>query len=158
MRIRRATPDDLPVVAAFSATFAAMHVAMDARRFRYPADTGTALRDFFAVEIVNPEARVLLAEESAGAVGYAFVRREPPSLLDAREATVWLHDLHVEPAHRARGVGDALLEASWAAAAELGGDELHIVVAAPNDAGRAYFATRGFRTTMLEMIAERPRA
>ena len=111
---------------------------------------------FFREQIACLEARVLVACVNDVIVGYAFVRREPASLIDARGESVWLHDLYVTPSHRATGFGRALMAAAWDAAAELGASRLFLVVAAQNVSAMRLFARHGFATTMLEMAADRP--
>ncbi len=156
MTVRRATQDDLDAVARLVTALGDQHVALDPRRFRFPEPPRPAHAAFFREQIVSDEARVLVACVDDLVVGYAFVRREPASLLDARDESVWLHDLYVEPSHRATGLGRAIMAAAWDAAAELGASRLYIVVAAANAAALRLFARHGFTTTMVEMAADRP--
>ena len=156
MTVRRATQDDLDAVARLVTALGDQHVALDPRRFQFPEPPRPAHAAFFREQIASDEARVLVACVDDLVVGYAFVRREPASLLDARDESVWLHDLHVEPSHRATGLGRALMAAAWDAAAELGASRLYIIVAAANAAALRLFARHGFTTTMVEMAADRP--
>lgn len=158
MTVRRATQGDLDAVARLVTALGDQHVAFDPRRFQFPEPPRPAHAAFFREQIASHEARVLVAWVDDHVVGYAFVRREPASLLDARDESVWLHDLYVEPSHRATGLGRALMAAAWDAAAELGASRLYIVVAAANAAALRLFARHGFTTTMVEMAADRPDA
>lgn len=156
MTVRRATRDDLDDVARLVTALGNQHVGFDPRRFQFPEPPLPAHAAFFREQIACEEARVLLACVDDVTVGYAFVRREPASLIDARGESVWLHDLYVTPSHRATGLGRALMVAAWDAAAELGASRLYIVVASANAAALRLFARYGFTTTMLEMAADRP--
>jgi GNAT superfamily N-acetyltransferase len=52
---------------------------------------------------------LLIAEDHATPVGYAFVRMEPASIEALCEPSAWLHDVYVDPPFRGGGVGRQLV-------------------------------------------------
>jgi ribosomal protein S18 acetylase RimI-like enzyme len=154
IHVRRAEVKDLPTLARFGLALAQLHGAFDAGRFTVPEDGEAAFSQYFKGELAREDAVLLLAEIGATAVGYAFLRLEPASIEELRDAGAWLHDLYVAPGARARGVGRQLVEAAFAAARSLGSKSLMLSVSPHNASGRALFERMGFRTTMIEMRAE----
>lgn len=177
VHVRRATSADLPALAALGAALARQHVGYDPGRFVFPAPLEPAHAAFFAEQLDDPDAVLLVAAAAAGpvpasfgdvaapdaadpssasVVGYAFVRCEPASFVDALPASGWVHDLYVAPRARGRGTGLLLLDASIAAVRARGIARVLLGVAPANTAARRLFAARGFRTTLQEMTLGPP--
>lgn len=154
VRIRRAEERDLETLGRLGAALARRHVGFDARRFSVREPAEPVFRAFFANELSNERAAVLLAEAGGLPVGYAFVRQEEASLEDLRGPGAWLHDIYIEESWQGRGVGRALLAAAREAAKALGSDHLMLSVSPHNETGRRLFARAGFRPTMVEMRLE----
>jgi len=147
--VRPARMDDLPVLAEFGSALAAQHGAYDPRRFQVPSVQ--EFSSFFGAELANADAVTLIAQEEERIVGYAFLRVEPPSVVDLAEETMWLHDLYIHPAARGRGAGRALLQRVIDLTRQRGGKRLLLKVSPSNAAAARTFEKIGFRATMLEM-------
>ena len=151
VRIRSAEPRDLPALAEFALALAHGHVEIDARRFAVPDGGRQAFLDFFGGELARPEAALLVAEEEAAPIGYAFVRMEPASLEALLRPCAWLHDVYVDPAFRGRGVGRQLVAAAIESARRLGSSSLMLGVSPGNAQARGLYERLGLRETMVEM-------
>lgn len=70
------------------------------------------------------------------------------------EVRALVHDLIVEPDHRDRGIGRALLSAATDEFKRLRAPRLVLSTAARNEAAGRLFERLGFRPTMVEMARE----
>lgn len=148
--VRRAKAGDESAVAAFLVKLVAQHIEYDPQRF---ADFVTAdgAAAFYASRFQAGEARVLVAEIEGEIVGFAYLEFEERNYEELVERGVRLHDIFVEKAFRSSGAGKALMEATIAAATEMGGNKLLLTAAARNEVARSFFESFGFRPTMIEM-------
>jgi ribosomal protein S18 acetylase RimI-like enzyme len=85
---------------------------------------------------------VLVAEVEAGIAGY--VKLGPVLPLEASRHVLEIKGLAVDPAHRRRGVGRALMHAAIHAAREAGARRLTLRVLGHNTAARDLYAACGF--------------
>lgn len=136
LTVRRATDADLTVLACFGFALGQLHVGFDGERFAVPPGGESAYAAFFREELQRPEVVLLIAEAGPQAVGYAFVRMEPMSLVELRRAGAWL------------------LEAAKEAALAMGSSSLMLSAASQNAAARKLFERAGLRPTMVEMRIE----
>jgi GNAT superfamily N-acetyltransferase len=149
--VRPATAAEAPLVARLAVQLCRQHLAYHSVRFTAFDDLESRLIALFREEIANSEACVLAAEHDGAVVGYAFVRREPESVIELSDARAWLHDIFVAPSARGLGVGKNLLDAAVSAARRLGSKTLMLQVWPENHIARETFERRGFRPTMQEM-------
>ena len=112
IRIRPAEARDLPAVAEFGLALAQMHARLDHKRFVVPDGGARAYLDFFTGELERPEVVLLIAEEHATPIGYAFLRMEAASIEAMSERSAWLHDVYVDPPFRGIGIGRQLVLAA----------------------------------------------
>jgi GNAT superfamily N-acetyltransferase len=148
-RIRRACYGDELKIADCLIQLARQHVRYDSRRFsNFLTPEGAA--EFYRSRFDSSDAAVLVAEIENEIVGFAYLEFQKRNYEELVEDVVWLHDIYVCPAARSTGVGNALMQASIAAAKDMGGYKLLLSVAAQNEIARAFFNGFGFRTTMLE--------
>ncbi|GAB3664136.1 N-acetyltransferase family protein [Halopiger thermotolerans] len=107
-------------------------------------------------------ADALLVARAEGAgngdpVGFVSFSLEHGALeLDATRGTI--SNIYVEPAHRDRGIGAALLEAAADALADRGAEVVILEVMADNEAARRFYRDRGFdafRVTMSRSLEDR---
>src|SRR5262249_28739353 len=107
--VRRATRGDLPTLGRLGAGLGAIHHAFDAERFLPPA-ARIADRDagFLGDQLNQPNALVMVAQDSTGVIGYAYGALEGPDFVSLRGPAGVLHDLMVDPDHRRRGIGRLL--------------------------------------------------
>ena len=148
--VRRARNGDEAAVAEFLIKLVVQHVGYDPDRFAdFVTKEGAAA--FYASRFGADEARVLVAEIDGELIGFAYLEFEERNYEELVCRGVWLHDIFVEKEFRSTGAGKALMEASIAAASEMGGTKLLLGTAARNTAARAFFEGFGFRATMVEM-------
>ncbi|MFC4543575.1 GNAT family N-acetyltransferase [Halosolutus amylolyticus] len=100
---------------------------------------------------------LLVARVEGTIVGFASFSIERGSLdLDTTRGV--LSNLYVEPAHRGRGIGTALLTAVEAELADQGAETLLLEVMADNEDAREFYRTQGydeFRIGMSRSIGDR---
>jgi ribosomal protein S18 acetylase RimI-like enzyme len=155
--VRPARRSDLPSLARLGAALARQHHRWDPERFflREPLEEGYAW--WLGKEVENPRAVVLAAARGRGqVVGYAYGRIEPRDWNSLRERCGIGIDLAVEPAARGRGVGRRLVAELVRELGRRGAPRVVIQVAARNRSAQRFFASLGFRQTMLEMTLEAP--
>lgn len=155
LSIRPARPADLTVLGQMAGALVRYHHALDADRYLLVAGVEQGYASWFARELANPDAILLVAEDQGELLGYAYGRieeRDWNALLDNSGA---LHDLYVHPLARRRGVGQQLLSSMIAALEAKGAPRIVLHTAVQNDAAQALFKAHGFRSTMLEMTRTR---
>ncbi|MFL6737152.1 MAG: GNAT family N-acetyltransferase [Sphingomonas sp.] len=153
--VRAARPDDEEAIGLLGAMLVAEHHEFDARRFLAP-EPGLPERygEFLVSQISRPEMVVLVAEVSGKRVGYAFGGMEGTDYMALRGPAGVLYDLVVDPAHRRRGVGSALMNAALETLGALGAPRVLLSTAERNQGAQALFAKAGFRRTMIELTRE----
>ncbi len=157
MKIRPATPEDVPAMARMAGQLVRQHHAVDPRRFMVPEDVERGYRWWFDREIRDPAVVMRVADGGAGPVGlvgYTYGRLEERDWNALREACGALHDIFVEESARGSGVGAALLEATLAGLRELGAPRVVLSTMWGNTAAQRLFERAGFRRTMVEMTCE----
>lgn len=153
VKIRRATKADAKRVAELAVKLARQHEDYDARRFARLYDESDA-EWYYGSRNETPDEIVLVAEIDNQIVGFAYLQYEAKDYPNLLENAAWLHDIYVEESARTGGTGKLLIEKSVEAAKDLGADKLMLAVAAKNETAREFFARRGFRKTMVEMMLD----
>ncbi|MTJ06599.1 GNAT family N-acetyltransferase [Anabaena sp. UHCC 0204] len=150
--IRKATINDHPGVNKYALKLVHQHQNFNPLRFVEFENHQQQLFDFFAQQIVNPQAVVLVVEVENEIVGYSFIRLEESSLVDIAPAAVWLHDIYIDESARGLGAGKLLLNATVDAAKQLGSKILILQVAAQNQFAKKLFEDHGFNVATYEMM------
>ncbi|HEY7608753.1 MAG TPA: N-acetyltransferase [Alphaproteobacteria bacterium] len=154
--IRRARLADADAVSLLNAHVQALHAEALPWRFK-PPGPATFPPAAAAVLIGRPENIVFVAEADSATVGYVYAerqRREETAFTFAHEM-VYIHHISVRPDFRERDVGEALLDAVRAAAAELKIDLITLDVWSFNASARSFFRRNGF-TIYNERLWNRP--
>ncbi|MBX7220498.1 MAG: GNAT family N-acetyltransferase [Blastocatellia bacterium] len=149
--LRRAALSDVPELAQLGSQLFRQHYAYDAQRFFIAEPLVNHHAQFFAEQLRNEAAIILVAEIENRLVGYAFVRLEAESFVDASAACAWLHDIYVDAGARGDKLGKRLMQAAIEAAHELGSSCLMLSVSPHNAVAQTFFRQQGFRPTMVEM-------
>jgi GNAT superfamily N-acetyltransferase len=152
--IRPAELRDLPGIAALAGQLVRLHHHFDAQRFMLIPNVERGYAHFFESELRDPDVLLLAAELADQVVGYAYARLEPRdwnALLDSCGA---LHDIFVSDGLRRQGVAKRLVEAVRDWARDKGAPRMVLHTASKNSAARQFFATLGFRETMVELTCE----
>ncbi|MBD2418224.1 GNAT family N-acetyltransferase [Anabaena cylindrica FACHB-243] len=152
MTIKKATINDHQGVIKYAIKLVHQHHNFNPLRFVEFENHEQQIFDFFAEQIVNPKAVVLVVEVENEIVGYSFTRLEESSLVDIAPAAAWLHDIYIDELARGLGAGKLLLNASIDAAKQLGSQILILQVAAQNEFAKKLFEANGFNVATYEMI------
>ncbi|MES2178274.1 MAG: GNAT family N-acetyltransferase [Gemmatimonadota bacterium] len=153
--IRPATTADLPAVGRLGALLVRAHHAFDETRF-IAATPGTerGYASFLGTQLAEPNVIVLVAVFEGNTVGYTYAGLEGLDYMSLRGPAGVLYDILVDPDHRSRGIGGALLDATIAALAARGAPQIVLSTADRNEAAQRLFARTGFRRTMIEMTRD----
>ena len=155
--IRDARPADMDSIGQLGALLVRTHHEYDpARFFAATSQTPRGYGSFLVSQIGQPNVIVLVAVVDEHVVGYAYAGSEGNDWMSLRGPAGVLHDLVVDPAHRGRGIGRALLDAAVKALRALGSRQMILFTAERNDAAQRLFARAGFRRTMIEMTLDTP--
>jgi GNAT superfamily N-acetyltransferase len=151
--VRRATRKDARRVAEMAIKLAEQHVTYDSQRFSELAPIEQA-EQYYGSQTDTSDAAILVAELENEIVGFTFIQYEPKDYANLLENAAWLHDIYIEETARGQNAGNLLIESSIKAAKQLGADKLMLSVAAKNEFAKSFFESKGFRTTMVEMMLE----
>ena len=153
--IRRATAADLPAIGRMGALLMRVHYEFDHNRFMRPgAGTEQGYASFLTSRLDEEDALIVVAEQNARIVGYAYAGIEPRSWQELRERSGYVHDLFVDEAHRSTGLAAALVSAACDWLREQGLPRVLLWTAVPNERAQRVFERLGFRRTMVEMTRE----
>jgi ribosomal protein S18 acetylase RimI-like enzyme len=153
--VRRATRDDLRDIGRLGALLVASHHEFDSRRFLAATSrTKDAYASYLGTQVDSPDVAVLVAEQNAEVIGYAYVAVESYDYMALRGPAGVLHDIVVDPARRRHGVGQQLLEAALAYVRSRGLSQIVLATAERNEPAQRFFASAGFRRTMIEMTRD----
>jgi ribosomal protein S18 acetylase RimI-like enzyme len=153
--VRRATPADLPRLGRLGALLLEEHYGYDARRFLAPGQwTPADYASYLGAQLDDPASTVLVADHEGEAIGYAYAVVEGYDYMALRGPAGILHDLIVEPRHRGTGAGRLLVDAILADLKSRGVPRVVLSAADRNEPAQRFFASLGFRRTMVEMTRE----
>jgi ribosomal protein S18 acetylase RimI-like enzyme len=156
--VRRATLADAEAVATLNADVQALHAEALPWRFK-PPGPATFPPEAAAALIARPENIIFVADIQmvAATVGYIYaeVMRRPETPFTYAYETVYIHHISVRPEFREQDLGEALLNAVRAAAAERKIELITLDVWSFNASARAFFRRNGF-TIFNERLWNRP--
>ncbi|HWS86836.1 MAG TPA: GNAT family N-acetyltransferase [Pyrinomonadaceae bacterium] len=153
--VRRATPADLPSIGRLGALLVEEHHGFDPQRFLAASHrTPTDYASFMSTQLEDPDVAVLVADDKGEVIGYAYAAVDGYDYMALRGPAGVLHDVVVEPGHRGRGVGRLLVDAALAFFRSRGVPRVVLSTAERNEAAQRFFASAGFRRTMIEMTRE----
>lgn len=129
------------------------HTAHD-RVYETSPDAEKTMRRFLADVANNGYSFLFVAVTEGRTVGFISgeLRQGSPTFLPKTWASV--DDVFVEPEHRNRGMGRALLKSVEAWARERGADGISLQVAAANGRGRKFYEDLGFREVSVYEVLE----
>ena len=153
--IRPATDADVRAIGRLGALLVRMHHDFDPARFlAATSHTERGYASFLGSQLEEPDVIILVAERGGEVHGYTYAGVEGVDYMALRGPAGVLYDIVVDPAHRGRGIGRRLLEATIAALAARGAPRVVLSTAERNEAAQRLFARAGFRRTMIEMTRE----
>jgi ribosomal protein S18 acetylase RimI-like enzyme len=150
--VRRALPTDLERAGQLGGGLARLHHERDPDRFFLPERVDEGYAWWFGKELKRPNAVVLVALQGEELVGYAYgaVEDRDWNLLLDRHGVV--HDVFVAERARRLGAGAQLLDAMVRELEALGAPRIVLYTMVSNENAQRLFRSRGFRSTMLEMM------
>jgi ribosomal protein S18 acetylase RimI-like enzyme len=143
--IRQATTADAEAISSLNADVQAIHFSALPWRFKPPGpDTFPPIAA--AALLAKPNNLVFIAEVHGLPVGYAYaeVVHRPETSFHYAYDMVHLHHISVQPPHRKRGVGRALMDAVHSAASQREISLLTLDVWTFNEEARLFFRRQGF--------------
>lgn len=155
VRIRAATPADLPSLRRLGALLVSMHHDLDPNRFLTATmETERAYGSLLVRQLADPDVAIIVAEVEGETVGYASGALEGYDYLALLGPAGILYDLVVDPPSRGRGIGRMLLAAIMTELGARGAPRVLLSRAVHNEPAQRLFARAGFRATMIEMTCE----
>jgi ribosomal protein S18 acetylase RimI-like enzyme len=153
--IRRASRADIPTLGRLGLVMVQTHHEFDPQRF-IPATPRTeqGYGKYLGTQLEEANVVMFVAERDGEVLGYSYAGIEGPDYMSLRGPAGVLYDIVVDPAHRGRGVGRLLLDATLPALAALGAPRVLLSTAEQNAPAQRLFARAGFRRTMIEMTRE----
>lgn len=153
--IRPAVASDEKALGRLGAMLVEEHYRFDPLRFLQPMpDLPTRYGQFLVSRHQQPDNVVLVAESAGEVAGYVFGAKEGSDYMSLRGPAGLIYDLLVDPDHRRRGMGAALMSAILDALKELGAPSALLFTADKNQIAQDMFERTGFRRTMIEMTRE----
>lgn len=152
--MRRAGDGDVAVMAAMAAELVRLHHGFDAERFFLPEEVESGYGWWFARELQNKDAVLLVAQSEEKVVGYAYGRVEERDWNQLLGRHAALHDVLVKPEARGSGAGRELVTMFCEIVKGLGVPRVVLHTAAKNTSAQEFFSSHGFRSTMIEMTLE----
>jgi ribosomal protein S18 acetylase RimI-like enzyme len=148
-------PADLAAVGRLGALLIRTHHDFDPQRFiAAPPQTEKGYGSFLGTQLDDPNIVILVAEREGEVVGYTYAGVEGTDYMALRGPAGVLYDIVVDPAHRKRGVGRMLLDATLEALKARGAPRVVLSTAEQNHSAQRLFDRAGFRRTMIEMTRE----
>jgi ribosomal protein S18 acetylase RimI-like enzyme len=140
------------------AAVCAHHHALDPDRYDYLPDDVDRNARWLPQRAADPRSVLLIAADTdrAAPAGFLVATIEPNIPVYSTREFAFIHDLWVEPAHRSRGHGRALVTEALARFSVLGIAQIRLETAAANEPARRLFAACGFRPSSVEMIHTAP--
>jgi ribosomal protein S18 acetylase RimI-like enzyme len=131
------------------------HHEFDPARFiAETAQTADGYGGFLGTQLTKPSVIILVAEQAGKVVGYTYAGAEGFDYMSLRGPAGVVYDIVVDPAHRERGIGRMLLDATLARLEARAVPRMVLSTAEQNEPAQRLFTRAGFRRTMIEMTRE----
>jgi ribosomal protein S18 acetylase RimI-like enzyme len=163
--IRAAVPEDAEQLGRLAFQLVQLHHEWDPLRFIKLDDPNAPRYGWYLSSRGGDKDTVVLvatvpepaADGRDKIIGYTYARMEPKDWNDLLDPYGALHDIFVDGTSRRKGVARKLALATFDELAKLGAPRVVLKTAAKNEAAQKFFATLGFRDTMIEMTRETPK-
>jgi ribosomal protein S18 acetylase RimI-like enzyme len=155
MTIRPARLVDMPAIGKLGALLVRAHHEFDPKRFiAATPQTARGYGSYLGSQLDNPDVIVLVAEQDGEVIGYTYAGVEGMDYMSLRGPAGVVYDIVVDPAHRGKGIGRKLLDATLDALKSAGSPRAVLSTAERNEPAQRLFDRAGFRRTMIEMTRE----
>lgn len=159
VRIRLATPEDVPGIARLAAQLVRLHHSLDGERFFLVERIEEGYEWFLGKEIGRKDAVIFVGVRATGEgeeiVGYAWGRLEPRDWMALLDECGRLHEIYVDSSVRRLGIGKQLIQETLKWLEAHGAPRIVLDSAWKNDDAHQFFESVGFRRTMVEMTRNR---
>lgn len=150
MRVRRATPEDLPALVALFVELDEMQ--KDWRVFPPRPGFGDEVRDKYREAMSGRDKVVLVAEEGPDVVGMAQCEVHAPSRF-SDERALELSSVVVRAAHRGRGIGRELVKEAARFGQDLGVERVELRTFAANHGAMGFWQSLGFTPRAVQLVS-----
>jgi ribosomal protein S18 acetylase RimI-like enzyme len=155
IKIRLATPADIPAIGKLGALLVRTHYDFDPQRFMAATpQTEKLYGSFLGTQLDDAKIIILVADKDGAAVGYTYAGVEGNDYMALRGPAGVVYDICVDPVHRRQGIGRMLLDATIEALKDKGSPRVVLSTAERNVSAQHLFDSAGFRRTMIEMTRE----
>jgi ribosomal protein S18 acetylase RimI-like enzyme len=145
----------MSAIGPLGALLVGLHHDLDGQRFIAPTSrTAQGYGSFLGTQLDEPNIIILVAEMGGEVIGYTYAGLEGIDYMSLRGPAGVIYDIVVDPAHRGRGVGRMLLDATVEALKARGAPRVLLSTAERNRVAQHLFDRAGFRRTMIEMTRE----
>lgn len=155
-RIRDARQEDLPAVGQLAGRLVRMHHDYDPARWMMVDGVEAGYERFFARQLGDPGAMILVAEDEANGeiVAYTYASLEERSWVDLRDACGRMHDAFVVERARRQGLARAMLVECIGRLTALGAPLAVTSTAWQNQTSQALLRSIGFRPAVVELVKD----
>ena len=145
MNIRQATLDDSLLLSSLCMDVQRLHAKYHADIFKMPQSEDFAV-SFFDEILVDPTARIYIAEEEQHAIGYVFCKlfERPESVFAYPNRFLQIEHISVQPEAQRHGVGEALMQRAAKLAREIGVTKIQLHSWDFNTQAHTFFEKHGF--------------
>lgn len=161
MKIRPATPSDVPTVLPMVAKICALHESWDAAKYGFLTNPALQYQRWLT-KLTNSDRAVFLVADTE-----TTKPKQAPILAGFLVGTVegeipiyrlkeygFIHDIWVEPEYRNSGIARQMVKQTIELFSQMGVKQIRLDTAVPNEAARRLFSSCGFRTSTIEMLVE----
>lgn len=152
MSIRDATKGDVPAVLPMVRRMYEIHAAWDREKYTPEGDPGERYGGWLMHRVDDPMSIFLVAEEGGAVVGYLVATPASDMGIYRYREHGFIHDVYIDPSHRGRGLGRAMVEEAVRRFTAAGITQLRLETAAPNEEARRLFRAFGFHEASVLMI------
>jgi ribosomal protein S18 acetylase RimI-like enzyme len=155
IKIRPATPADIPTIGRLGALLVRTHHDFDPQRFMAATPrTEELYGSFLGTQLDDPNIIILVADKDGAAIGYTYAGVEGNDYMALRGPAGVVYDIIVDPVYRRQGIGRMLLDGTIEALKTKGSPRVVLSTAERNASAQHLFDRTGFRRTMIEMTRE----
>lgn len=151
MRVRRATPEDVPTLVALFQELDRLQ--SDWRVFTPRPGFYDQVGEKYRDALSQPDALLVVAEDDDEVVGMAFGEMSQPSRF-SDERALEISGVVVRAGYRGRGVGRELVREAARFARDAGIDWIEINTFAPNRGAMTFWEELGFTPRVVQMTAD----
>lgn len=159
MRIRPATPEDVPAVLPMIDKICALHKAWDSAKYGFLPEPAKRYRRWLTKESTNPKSVFLVAESTTAELatqlmGFLMATTELEIPIYDLQEFGFIHDIWVEPDYRHQGIAHQLIQQAIDRFRQIGVQQIRLDTVVANESARQLFTSFGFRASTIEMLLE----